>query len=284
MHSRSFRLLGVLLCLCTLAATAAAAEPADAAALHARGRTQLAQADFAGALASFRAAARAAPQREDYAQVALVLRRIVAMRKTVAGARVGPKWESTAMNLHVWYLRSGLPEEAVKLDRRGLALLANAAAEARLAEALLEAGDAPAVVKLLEADPTWNRDARHAIFRGIALARVKSYADALAIEKTLRLPAKADPLLLRDAARLHAVLGMEAACAALLVRCFEATPPANLDALKAQVRAHPDFRGVAAGPTFAKAMRTTSKVKPVGCSGGKDCGSCPSRGSCGGKK
>lgn len=284
MTSRPVHGLGVLLCLCLFAAVAAAAEPPDAAALHARGQAQLAQADFDGALRSFRAAARAAPGNKTYAQDALVLRRVVGMRKTVARQQVNARWEKTAISLHLFYLRNDLPQEAVALDRRGLRLLANAGAEARLAEALLEAGDNEATVKLLDQPARWQRDQRHAIFHGIALARTKQYARALKVHESLRLPKNASPLLLRDAARLEAVLGREPGCAALLKRSFETTPPANLATFKAQVRAHPDFRGVAAGPTFAQAMQTASKVKPVGCSGGKDCGSCPSRGSCGGKQ
>ena len=244
----------------------------------------MARADFDGALSSFRAAARAAPKNKVYAQDALVLRRVVGMRRVVTRQQANVRWERAAISLHIFYLRSNLATEAVRLDRRGLALLTNAAAEARLAEALLESGDDAAAVKLLDAPVRWRRDERHAIFHGIALARMKQYARAFQIEKTLHLPKNATPLLLRDAARLEAVLGREAECAALLTRAFETTPPANLTTFKAQVRTHADFQRVAVGPTFSRAMQTASKVKPAGCSGGKDCGSCPSRGSCGGKQ
>jgi hypothetical protein len=88
----------------------------------------------------------------------------------------------------------------------------------------------------------------------------------------------------RAAPRLEAVLGQEARAAALLVKAFEATPVANLQAFKAEVRAHGDFQRVLAGPAMTKAFATASKQKALGCSGASDCGSCPKRGGCGGKK
>ncbi len=270
--------------MCLLPTTVLADDALNATMLHAEGKALLAKADFEGALARYLAAARAAPKSQAITQDARALKRVVAQRKALDAPKQHPKWEGIAMSLHAYYLREGLPAEAVALGRRGVKVLKNGAAEARLAEGLLEAGRHDQVMTLLAAPATWKRAERHVIFHGIALVRAGQVDKATALAKTLKLPAKADPRLLRDGARLHAVLGNETAAAALLVRAFETTPVANLPAFKKQVRTHADFGPVLAGPAMTKAMTTASKLKPTSCSGGTDCGSCPSRGKCGGGK
>jgi len=267
------------------AAIATADDAPTAAAHHVRGHALLAKADFDGALASFLAAARAAPEDAGFREDALLLKRVVDQRRALDRPERHPRWAGIATSLHAFYLQHGLLEEAVRLGRRGVATLADAAAEERLVEALLEAGsDADALAQLVS-KAAWTRGARHTIFHGIALARLARFEEAAAHAKALeRLLDDADPLLLRDAARLHGLLGHEAQTAALLVRAFEGTEAARLDALKSAVRSHPDFRRVLASVAVTKALTATSRRKAPGCSGGSDCGSCPNRGGCGGKK
>lgn len=282
MRSRRTFVLAFSLAL-LLPAVVQADDALSGAMLHAEGNALLAKADFDGALARYLAAARAAPGNPTFRQDALVLKRVVAQRKALDAPRRHPKWEGIAMSLHAFYLEHDLAGEAVALGRRGLKVLANGAAENRLAEALLEAGRDADALKLLTAKASWTRDVRSRIFHGVALARTARLEQASALAKSVKLPAKADPRLLRDAARLEAVLGQEARAAAWLVKAFEATPVANLPAFKASVRAHADFRRVLAGPAMTKAFATQSKQKALGCSGASDCGSCPKRGGCGGK-
>ena len=286
MRARWSFLLLILTCASGLVAVAAADEEApDAGVLHAQGKALLAQADFDGALARFLAAARAAPADKAYEQDALLLKRVVAQRQALDRPERHPRWAGIALSLHAFYLQHGLHGEAIGLGRRGVATLADAPAEDRLVEALLEAGRDAEALQQLTSKATWTRGVRHTIFYGIALARLRRFAEAAAhATAATRALDGADPLLLRDAARLPALLGQQAPTAALLVRAFEGTQATQLDALKAGVRAHPDFQRVLASEVVTKAFAATSKQKAPGCSGGSDCGSCPSRGKCGGAK
>jgi hypothetical protein len=231
----------------------------------------------------FRAASLADPDTPAYAQDAVVLRRVIGLRKVAAQPESTPKWERAAVSLHVFYLRNGLHGEAEALDRRALATLQHADAEARLAETLLEAQRPAEVVALLTTEATWTRGAQHGAYHGIALARLGRYAEAVRVADGLKPAADADPLLLRDVARLEGLLGREQPCATLLVRAFQATPAADLPAFKREVQAHPDFARVKPGDVFTRALATKSAQAATGCSGGSDCGSCPSRGGCGKK-
>ena len=275
--------IAVLLCLGCLATTAWADDVPDAAALHARGAALLAEARFEAALEQFVAAAAAAPDQAAYVQDAAVLRRVIALRKVAETPEASARWERTAATLHAFYLRHRLHEEAEALDRRALATLKSAVAEARLAETLLEADRPTEVAQLLAAPAPWTRTVQHTIYRGLALARMRQYDAALQLADGLSLPADADPLRLREAARLEALLGRADTCAALLVRAFRATPTTALEAFKAQVLGCADFAGVRVSPAFVQALATPSAQKAASCSGGTDCGSCPSRGGCGKK-
>ncbi|MDJ0522950.1 MAG: hypothetical protein QNJ90_12850 [Planctomycetota bacterium] len=283
MRSRLFILLTLLLAACVFVPPAVA-DDLGAAMLHSEGEALLARGDIDGALSRFLAAARAAPGNKVIARDALVLKRVVAQRKALDRPKRHPKWEGIAISLHAFYLKHALHGEAVKLGWRGLKELKNGPAENRLAEALLETGLNAEALKQLTSKVAWTRDQRASIFRGIALLRTGKTKEAAQVAGTIKLPAKADSRLLRDAARLQAVLGQEAATAKLLVLAFERSPVAQLEGLKAEVRAHSDFKPVMGSAVVAKAMKTASKQKTLACSGASDCGSCPSRGGCSGKK
>ncbi len=269
-------------CLALFAPGARGAEPApdDAAGLFARGQGLLQKGAFLEAQKSFASASRAEPKNDVYKQYALVLRRVVALRKAVAKGEPSPKWEKMVASLHGFYLRHRVLTAALELDRMAHGKLQNTESEARFAETLLECGAEVEAAEMLARPAAWKRDARHATAHGIALGRLGRVEEALVIAKRTSVPSDASALLLRDRARLENRIGHQADALAVLQRCFEATPAATLPEMKTWVRANSDLKTLAAHANFEKVMKTGSKVAAASCSGGKDCGSCPKRGGC----
>jgi hypothetical protein len=83
-------------------------------------------------------------------------------------------------------------------------------------------------------------------------------------------------------ARLHVLLGDADSGIASLKGAFEKTPPSMLADVKSWTRKCPDLATLRGTEAFAKVLETKSTIEESGCSGGSGCGSCPSRGGCGG--
>lgn len=275
--------------LTTIALVAGLARPADldagekavpAARTFERGMEHVRAGELEAALAAFEQARDAEPGVERYGRQAAVVKRVLAIRKYVDEKPVSAKWERMATALHVFYLQHQSHTPALLLARRAHRLQRNAGSEARLAEALLATGRDAETAALLASKVAWPRTQRHGIYLGVALARLGHKQQAQRLLPGLTPAQDAGPTLLRDRARLDALLGLRAAALARLKSAFVATPDSGLQAMKDSVLQCPDFASLFGTPEFEQVMKTSSAVKATSCSGGADCGSCPKRGGC----
>jgi tetratricopeptide (TPR) repeat protein len=270
----------VLLALVLAALPASAGEEPDASVLFDQGNRKLSEGDFAAAARAYAGAARADPENDEYARRALILSRVVSLRRFLAENEPSEKWERVAASLHGFYLRHGLAAVAVTEDRKVHEKAKSPLTAALLAEALLETGGAEAAETVLLAVPESDRNAHHHAFLAIAKARLGKAEAAAGSLATASLAEDAGPGLLFNRARALALLGNAPEALALLVRCLEGTPPGSVAEMREGIRGCADFAKLPED-ALAKALSTESKVPESGCSGGAGCGSCPSRGGCG---
>jgi len=273
------------LSLLLLVATASAGEPITAKGCYEDGQNGVRHARFEEALKSFKMAVKLDPDNKVYAGRAMMISRVLKARKYVETAKADAKWEKVAISLHAFYVREGLLESAVKLDRRIYAGRPSAKSAALLSETLLESGKDAEALKHLQGLDKKHRDLQNRVYEGIALARLTKVDEAKKLAKGLSIPEDTRPGILYDLARLHTLTGEMEKAAATLTRCFAALPAKSQAPLRASAKQCPDFKLLAATPAFATALATASKVKESDCSGGSGCGSCPERDKCGtGKK
>ncbi len=251
----------------------------EAAASMKKGDELLANADFDGALKAYASAARTDSANQDYRAQYAILRRVIGMREDLAREQNPRKWETSARALHSFYLSRKIYSEALDLGRRIHDRLNTAESAAMLAESLLGADrnqEAEQVLAGLGQKATPQTD----ILLGIAQARQQKLDQARAAAGKITLPADADAGIVFDLACLKALLGDKAGSAALLTRCFEMIPPSRLETVKEHARESKDLAAIAGSPEFAEALKTQSKAKESGCSGGTSCGSCSKKGGC----
>lgn len=271
----------VLLVLCLLSVPALAEKEApDAAKRFAEGEKLLAKADFEGALKAFAAASKADPENKAYRGRAMTVKRVIRARKYVETAEVDAKWEKVAISLHAFYAREGLAEEALALDRKIHEKRPSATSASLLAETLLDAGKNEEARKLLAGLPKEHKDLQNRVYEGIALARLAKTDEAKKVAAALKITDETRPGILFDVARLRALTGDDREAVGTLAKCLEKTPAAGQAAVRDRADACADFAKLRKSEAFAAALKTESKVKVSACSGGSDCGSCPSRGGC----
>jgi thioredoxin-like negative regulator of GroEL len=252
----------------------------DAAKLFSQGEKLLAKADFSGALKAFAAASKAAPKNQAYRGRAMIVKRVIRARKYVETAKVDAKWEKVAISLHAFYAREGLAGEALALDRKIHEKRPSATSASLLAETLLDAGKNEEARKLLAGLAKEHRDLQNRVYEGIALARLSKTDEAKKVAAGLTLADDTRPGILFDVARLSALLGDDREALATLAKCLERVPAASQPGLREKASACADFAKLRKDLAFAAVLKTASKVKESDCSGGSDCGSCPSRGGC----
>jgi len=273
-----------LLCLLLLAAPAFAGEPPTAKGMFESGQTCLARGHFKDALTAYKQAAKLEPDNKVYAGRAMMLVRVLRARKYVETAKVDAKWEKVAISLHAFYVREGLLDEAVKLDRKIHAERPSAGSAAMLAETLLDRGKNEDALTLLGGLASEHKDLQNRLYEGIALARLEKTEEAKKVAKGLKVPADARPGILYDVARLQTLNGETGPAIATLTKCFAGLPAKSQATHRESAKKCPDFKAIAATPAFAKALATPSKVEESDCSGGSGCGSCPTRGGCDSEK
>ncbi len=255
--------------------------PDPAASSFDKANTLLTQGAFDDALRAFAVAAKTDPGNTAYRENYAVLRRIIRMRERLDKEANPQKWETSALAIRAYYYEHAIYKEALPLDRQIHEKLNNATSAEMLAETQLNLGLNAEAAETLQQMDAKEATPRSQMLLGIALARSQKVDEARAATSELTIADKAGPHVLFDAARLKALLGDNPAAITLLVKCFESTPPSRLDAMKTLAKESPDLKGISAGPEFATALATASKVKESECSGGSSCGSCPSRASCG---
>lgn len=268
-------ILGIIFCV---GPTRVLAE--TAAESFARGETLLAKGDFAGAMESYAAAARADLDRREYVQRYAMTRRVVELRSRLAAEQDRNRWEQIARALRAFYLQERIYPELLKLDQQAHARLGSADSAAALAETQLTVSENAAAEITLSAFQADKATPMTQSLLGIAMARNGRKDQAKPIAEKLQLPDDAEPGLLYAAARLHASAGNSDKAISLLQKCFETTLPSQLDGFKTHVKACPEFVAMVSTPTFAQVMNVESKKSESKCSGGSGCAGCPMSGKC----
>ncbi|HVP13869.1 MAG TPA: hypothetical protein VMV94_22030 [Phycisphaerae bacterium] len=256
----------------------------DAARSFTEGKALLAKGDFDGALKLYAAAAKADPKNEEYRQQHALLRRAIKMRQEIQDEKDAAKLESTALALRAFYYEHDLYSQALDLDKSVHVKRGTSEAAARMAETQLQLDMNADAAALLSGLSDSQATPQTRLLLGIALARLGRHEDARALARKSPKPDDLGPGLLFDLARLHALIGDRDKATAVLIRCFESTPPSRLETFKAYAKQCKDLGTLAASAAeFDHLMRTQSKVKESACSSGTDCGKCPSKASCGSK-
>ena len=265
----------------SIAVLSGAAHAETAAQAYRAGQSLLASGDLPGALQRFGKAARADQNNREYAQQYAMLRQVLTLRDGLAKETDAQRWEYMARGLHAFYVGQELYDEALKLDRQIHAKLNTAASAIMLAETALalDRGEEAAEV-LAKLEPARQTPATRAVL-GVALARQGKQDAAREVAAALEVPADAGPGVLYAAARLHAATGGAARACAMLVRCFEAVPPSQLDSFKQHAQQTVEFASLKSSAQFAQTLQTKSQVPESKCSGGSKCSNCPMRGNCG---
>lgn len=276
LRALSLFLLGLMLTAPLARAEEATKVPGMAAA--ARGEALLDQGKVEDAARAYAEAVRLSPKHQGIVDRAMLLRRVVSLRRHAARGPQAKRWGTTATALHAFYLYEDLPALALDIAKKSHAQAPTGATSVMVAEALLALGKDAETAELLSSRK--EKTTQETILHGLALARLGHADSAKTLAGNVKLGADAHPALQQDLARLKARLGERNAAYALLKTSFEKTPVTALEASKKRVRTSPDFASFAKEKAFQDVLATASKVKQT-CSGGSSCGSCPNRGSCG---
>jgi tetratricopeptide (TPR) repeat protein len=259
-------------------------EDGDAASQFAKGQALLAKEDFDGALTAYAAATKADPKNQEYRQEHALLRRIIKLRGDIEMETDAAKFERDALALRAFYYDHELYRLALRLDHKVHAKLATADSAARLAETQLQLDNNADAAALLSRLDESQATGRTRILLGIALARQGRTDQAKLLAAKCANLDDLGPGLLFDLARLRALIGDQDKALALLIRCFELTPPSRLEAFRNYARQCKDLGTlIASAARFDEVMRTQSKIKESSCSSGADCGKCPAKAACGSK-
>jgi len=254
--------------------------PSEAASLFEKGGTLLKEGDVEGSMNAYMAAARAEPGNKEYSDKALLIRRVVAIRRYVAANAVSDKWKKMVLSLHSFYLKNGVHSEALKLDRMAHEKLKSALSGSLLVETLLELQKNAEALAVLKGLDKKDLDLQNRLYFGITLARLNRIDDAIKVRQRLQISGDTATGVLYDFARLDSLLGNEGEAIKALKLCFEKTPPSSLDLVKGFVKGCVDFKPLAAKAAFSDVMKTKSKIKESDCSGGTSCSTCPKKAGC----
>ncbi len=269
--------LGIVFCVVGWAWADNAQPVAD---YKAQAEALLAKADFDGALAVYGNAAKADTSNTECREAYAVLRRVIKMRETVAKETNPERLAAASAALRAFYLEHEIYGEALALDQKTFEREKSADAAAHLAQTQLELGqntEAEATIAQIAADQT-TFELR--LLKAIAMARQGRTEEAGALLSDIQAPENPSPGVCYNMACAYAQAGDAEAALKWLVQAFENIPPSRLEAVKARASADKDLASLTTHPGFAAALKTESKVKESGCSGGTSCGSCPSRAKC----
>ncbi|MFT3789051.1 MAG: hypothetical protein QM770_23230 [Tepidisphaeraceae bacterium] len=245
-----------------------------------QGQTLVAKADFEQALKALTAAAQADPTNDAYAKRQAAVAQVVDYRALMDSTTDLKKYESMGRALRSFYLREKLNDEALKLAAAMNERLVTSGSLVLLAETQLACDKNEDAVKTLLAIPAEGRSPSAQALLAIGYVATGKLDDAKAVMAELTLPENAVPGAKYMAARAYAQTGDPAKAMAMLTACFESVPATQLDALKAQAKALPEFASIAGTPEFAAVLKTESKVKVSACTGGSDCSTCPQGTKC----
>ncbi|MFH1999431.1 MAG: hypothetical protein ABIK28_07105 [Planctomycetota bacterium] len=252
----------------------------DAKQRFAQGEALLKKGEIQSAFEAFAAASKADPRNEEYTRQAMLIRRVLTLRKSLDGMEFSPSWEKTMLSLHAFYMTHNIYGQALVLDKLAHEKMDNAMSASLLAETLLALGKNGEALELLENLDTEKLNQQNRLYLGITLARLNRLEEAGKIRDEYLTSESTDIGFLFDMARMNTLLGDAKNAYRLLTICFENTPPSQLAQIKTFVIECRDFNPLMDSAGFAAVMETASKVVESGCSGGASCGSCPSRNQC----
>lgn len=278
--TRNAKRLFVAALMSAMCGMAFAGPAEDAAAAKKQGDELLAKADFNGALKAYATAAKADSSNAEYRNEYSILRRVIAMREAIGVEKNADKWMTSARGLRSYYHGRKLYDEALTLDKQIHEKLNSADSAVMLADSYLALDKAPEAEQVLAGVPQDKATPELVIMHAIAQARQNKMDAAKATAEKVKLPADADPSMLYNYACLQARIGDKAGASATLTRCFEQVPPSRLEATKSHAKQDRDLASIAGTTEFAAALKTQSKVKESGCSGGSSCGSCANKAGC----
>lgn len=273
--SRSIQLSLISALLITSVSLAAPAD--DAKPLAEKGKAFLKAGDLDAAKKAFAQAAKTDPSNENYRRAHAILGRIITLRASLETETNLAKWSTSARAVRSFYLSNGLNNDALAISQQWNDKAKSTESAVLLAEVQLELNkNAEAEKVLLAVKPDQQNDELKRLL-ALAKARQNKPTEAKAHLAAAATPKADDYRALLTTAAIEARLSQNDQAIATLICGFEATPPSILPAVKSQIRNDADFASLAKLPAFTKALETASKVKRSECSGGKDCGSCPSR-------
>ena len=255
----------------------------DAAADFQRGTELLEQGDFDGALQAYGKAAKADPDKGQYAQAFMLLRQVVLMRERLATTTDDNQWNRYARSLHAFYAQQHLYDALLDIDRQIHKRFGTASTATLLAETLLARDRAAEAAEVLDGVPALRATTSTRALKALALTKTGETEKAKAVADEIWVDAQTGPGALYRVARVQAALGNKQAAVSNLVRCFETSPPGALAGFKSHAQSASEFAEIASSEEFTKALQTESQVKQSSCSGGGNCANCPFQGQCGGE-
>lgn len=269
--------LTLLLVLALVAGPALAAdetqpEPSSAVA---KAEMLLKQGKFEEARDAYLAIAKADPENKELVTRALVLRRVVDLRKMVTTEEVSPTWERATIALHGFYVRNGLHDVALEAGKAAHAKANSDVSASFVADALLEKGANEEAAAWIDGLKMSQQTPQNLMYQSIALARLGRMDEVREIQRLYGPGDSKDPGLLFDAARVQSLLGEKDKALATLKTAFENTPAKSLPMLKELAAKNADLSALSSMPAFVEAMKTESKAA--------DCGSGCGGGGCGEK-
>jgi tetratricopeptide (TPR) repeat protein len=190
------------------------------------------------------------------------------------------RWLQIAQALRSFYVGQGAHAQALKLDRQIHQRQNSPGSAIQLAETQLALDMNEDAEKTLVALETAQTAPAVQALRGIAVARQGKLEQARRIVGKIDTADNDDPGTLYCVSRAAAAVGKTDQALAALTRCFEATPPSRLTALKSHAEKMPEFAPLTSQPAFSQVMQTESKVVESKCSGGSSCAGCPMRSQC----
>lgn len=244
-----------------------------------RGEALLEKGDLPAALNAYADAVRADRSSQAYLQEYMLVRRAIALDQALANEKAPERWLQIAEALRSFYAQKNLHAKALEIDEQIHKTQGTESSALQLAETQMTMHkyvDAERV--LLSLGPDKSKAAQALL--AVALAHQERLAEAREIAEAVSTPIFCDVGTLYSIARMRAVVGDTNECLAVLTRCFEATPPSNLDRFKAHAEQSADFVAMASTPGFRAVLRTNSKIAESKCSGGETCAGCPMRGKC----
>jgi hypothetical protein len=244
----------------------------------AEGTELLKKADFDGALKAYAEAARTDGDNAQFRQEYMLLRKIIKTRDAITKEANPDKWWQLAVTLRNYYYKYELYKEILPLARQMNEKKKSVESAVVLADAYLTLGQNAEAEKAVSGLDAKDLTPSARLVQGIALARQNKLEAAKAILGQVTMPEKPSPRFMLDLARLKVLCGDKDGGYAALTTAFESVPPGALDSFKAYAKKTPEFAAAADNEQLAKVFQTPSKVKESACSGGKDCGTCPSKG------